>query len=144
MRTDLCNDSSFCLPEIRIFIKSCIFSWLRNSTLHFNPCRNFRLSSWADNFSEILLLSLYQDFGPNWTCPYLWDLAEWIDDNFDRAFTLFFNFLNRASSLTITLLRDVSSDLTSSLLLISNSSLSTSTLPLSTPAFWTRFFRRFV
>ena len=134
-----------CLPSSKCFIKSCILSWFRKSTLHFKPWRNFLLSSWEVNFSEILEDSLYHDFGPNWTCPYLNVLAAWIDERLARAAGLFFNFLNTASLLITSLLRlDLVKE--SSLLELSESesSRSISTLPRSTPAFWTNVLSRFV
>ena len=91
------------------------------------------------NFSEICTDSLNYDLGPNWTCPYLCALAEWIEYKLDLAAILFFNFLNKASSLRTRFFRCFLSIFSSlSLLELSVSLPSTSTLPLSTPAFWTR------
>ena len=137
--TDLCSESIFCSPLTSVFVRSCKFSWFRNSTLHFKPWRNFLLSSWDVNFSEIFSHSLYHAFGPNWTWPYLWERAAWITARFERAEGLFRNFLNRASLVMTRLLRLVSLVLFS--LLRDSLSLHTiSTLPRSTPAFWTRVF----
>ena len=131
------NEEISRLPFSKFFIKSCIFSWFKNSILHFSPCRNFLLSSWEVNFLEILFDSLYHDFGPNWMCPYLWALAEWSDARFDLALTLFFSFLNTASLLRISFLRFLSVSLLSSFWL-SLSLEAISTLPRSTPALCTR------
>ena len=131
------------VPSITFVIKSCMFNWFKKSTSHFNPMRNFLLSSWFVNFVETLFDSLYHDFGPNCTWPYLWALAAWIDDKFDLAEILFFNFLNKTSLLKISFLCFLLEKV-SSLLVLSLSLKTIPTLPLSTPAFWTNVLNRFV
>ena len=128
-------------PSSNYFIKSCIFNWFKKSMLHFKPWRNFLLSSWDVSLCETFTDSLYQIFGPNCTCPYLWDLAAWIDAKFALAVGSFFSFLNILSLSNNFLLRSESDDTSPELLSLSLTSIST--LPL-TPAFWTSVLRRFV
>ena len=142
LRVDLCSIVMFCLSPRKFFTRSYNFCWFKISTFFFRLWQNFILTSWVVNFYEIFSDSLYHVFGPNWTCPYLWDLAAWIADKLERAEILFFNFLNKASLLTNYFLLTESLDL-SALLWFSSSLSSCWGLQVSTPPFLTRVRKRF-